>query len=144
MRWLDGITDSTDRSLSKFQEIVKDREVWCAAVLGVTKSQTRLSAITTILQTLLKSFTIPQTFAKQASPSILCLQQKVQMSPISTSLHYNLNSQHTPLPVPQTGLTASGPILDINSSFCLVHLSLPHCLQILLIVSSFLNQCSYL
>ena len=84
-----------DMSLNKFQEIVKDREVWCAAVLGVTKSQTRLSTITTILQTLLKSFTIPQTFAEQASPSILCLQQKVQMSPISTSLHYNLNSQHT-------------------------------------------------
>ena len=43
MIWLDGITDSMEMSVSKLQEIVKDRETWCAAEHGVTKNQTQLS-----------------------------------------------------------------------------------------------------
>ena len=73
VRWLDGITDSMDVNLGKLQEMVRDREVWCAAVHGAAKSRTRLRATEQPQRTLWTEGRMFQCITFCRTPFIFCL-----------------------------------------------------------------------
>ena len=89
MRWLDGITDSMDMSLSKLQELVVDREAWRAAINGVTKNRTGLSDGTELLTRIRPSFPHSQSLPSRCFHEPFML---IHQKPDKRNKNYNLIS----------------------------------------------------
>ena len=80
MRWLDSITDLMDMNLSKLQETVKDRETWCSAVIGVTKSQTKLryQRTTTAMITISNHYAVHLKLIQHCKSNILLVLEEAR------------------------------------------------------------------